>query len=67
MMLLPKLSESLAGRMEVLTLWPFSHGEMRGVRETFVDTLFSRKPVGWAGKTATVRREELLETVLAGG
>lgn len=23
-MLLPKLSESLAGRMEVLTLWPFS-------------------------------------------
>ena len=66
-MLLPKLSESLAGRMEVLTLWPFSHGEMRGVRETFVDTLFSRKPVGWAGKAATVRREELLEIVLAGG
>ncbi len=59
-MLLPRLSESLAGRMEVLTLWPFSHGELRGVRETFVDTLLSRKPVGWEGKTATVRREELL-------
>ena len=66
-MLLPKLSASLAGRMEVLTLWPFSQGEIHGVQETFVDTLFSQKPVGWAGKTATVRRDELLEIVLAGG
>src|SRR5271157_1252317 len=41
--LLPKLSESLAGRMEVLTLWPFSQGEIRGVTESFVDTLFSGK------------------------
>ena len=66
-MLLPKLSESLAGRMEVLTLWPFSQGEIHGVHESFVDTLFSQNPVGWTGKTATVRRDELLETVLAGG
>jgi predicted AAA+ superfamily ATPase len=66
-MLLPKLSESLAGRMEVLTLWPFSQGEIHGVRESFVDTLFSPKPVGWTGKTATVRRDEWLETALAGG
>ena len=66
-MLLPKLSESLAGRMEVLTLWPFSQGELSGVRENFVDTLFSPKPVGWTGKTAAVRRHELLETALAGG
>ena len=66
-MLLPKLSESLAGRMEVLTLWPFSQGEIHGVHESFVDTLFSQNPVGWTGKTATVWRDELLETVLAGG
>jgi predicted AAA+ superfamily ATPase len=65
--LLPKLSESLAGRMEVLTLWPFSQGEIHGVRESFVDTLFSQKPVGWTGKIATVPRDELLETALAGG
>lgn len=66
-MLLPKLSESLAGRMEVLTLWPFSQGEIHGVRENFVDTLFSRKSVAWPGKAVTIRREELLETVLTGG
>jgi predicted AAA+ superfamily ATPase len=66
-MLLPKLSASLAGRMEVLTLWPFSQGEIHGVRESFVDTLFSSKPVGWKEKTVALRRDELLETILAGG
>ena len=66
-MLLPKLSASLAGRMEVLPLWPFSQGEIHGAQESFVDTLFSQKSVGWTGKTATVPRDELLETALAGG
>jgi hypothetical protein len=66
-LLLPKLSESLAGRMEVVTLWPFSQGEIRGTEETFIDTMFSRHSVVWSGKTTPVRREELLETVLAGG
>lgn len=66
-MLLPKLSESLAGRMEVLTLWPFSQGEIRGVQENFVDTLFSRKPIAWSGKSATMQKEELLEMEVAGG
>src|SRR5256885_12435408 len=65
-MLLPKLAESLAGRMEVLTLWPFSQGEMAGVREGFVDALF-RKQLKWpAGKSIAFRRD-LFETVLAGG
>jgi predicted AAA+ superfamily ATPase len=40
-MLLPDLSESLAGRMEVLTLWPLSQGEIEGVKEGFVDAVFS--------------------------
>lgn len=40
-MLLPKVSESLAGRMEVLPLWPFSQGEIGAVQETFTDACFS--------------------------
>jgi predicted AAA+ superfamily ATPase len=40
---LPRASDSLAGRMEVLNLWPLSQGEVAGSKETFVDTLFSRK------------------------
>lgn len=38
---LPKLSESLAGRMEIHTLWPLSQGEIRGIKEAFVDFAFT--------------------------
>ena len=65
MMLLPKLSESLAGRMEVLTLWPFSQGEIHGTRETFIDKIFSNKP-NWPTLTP-VNRTNLFELMLAGG
>ena len=41
---LPKVADSLAGRMEVLTLWPFSQGELEGVKEDFVDALFAAAP-----------------------
>jgi predicted AAA+ superfamily ATPase len=37
---LPALSESLAGRMEIFTLRPFSRGEMIGHKEGFVDRVF---------------------------
>lgn len=40
-LVLPRLSESLVGRMEVLTLWPFSQGEIAGRRERFVDACFA--------------------------
>lgn len=44
-MLLPRLSESLAGRMEIFTLWPFSQGEFCGITEDFIDTVFSEEPL----------------------
>jgi predicted AAA+ superfamily ATPase len=66
-MLLPKLSESLAGRMEILTLWPFSQGEMNSVSEGFIDSLFSKQPVWPSGKSNGLGRDELIEKVLVGG
>jgi uncharacterized protein len=42
-LVLPKVSESLAGRMEVLTLWPFSQGEIAGRVEGFVDECFGTR------------------------
>ena len=39
-LLLPKVADSLAGRMEIFTLWPLSQGEMAGVNERFVHSLF---------------------------
>ncbi len=65
-MMLPRVAESLAGRIEVLTLWPLSQGEIEGAREGFVDALFS----GRAGELAPVEglaRDELVARVLAGG
>jgi hypothetical protein len=38
---LPRLSESLAGRMEVVPLFPFSAGELVGVSEMFIPRLFA--------------------------
>ena len=40
-LLLPRLADSLAGLMEILTLWPLSQGEIGGVREGFIDALFT--------------------------
>lgn len=40
-MTLPRLSESLAGRMEIIPLFPFSAGELAGVVEGFLPRLFA--------------------------
>lgn len=65
-LLLPKLSESLAGRMEILTLWPFSEGELRGVRERFIDQLFAEVDLS---KLCVLeeRRDKLLRRLVTGG
>jgi hypothetical protein len=39
-MMLPKLSESLAGRMEMITLWPLSQGELLERKEGFIEKVF---------------------------
>ncbi|HUT58236.1 MAG TPA: ATP-binding protein [Phycisphaerae bacterium] len=40
--MLPRVADCLAGRMEILTLWPLSQGELLGRREGFIDALFAR-------------------------
>lgn len=66
-MLLPKLSESLAGRMEILTLWPFSQGEMLGTEENFIDTLFSKGHANWSSQLPAKSRGDLFEIIAIGG
>lgn len=62
---LPRVSESLAGRMEVLRLWPLSQGELDGRREGFIDALFAATnlALGATGET----RADLIERALRGG
>ena len=62
---LPRVSESLAGRMEVLTLWPLSQGEMTGRRDGCIDALFARATpdLGATGES----RADVVERALRGG
>lgn len=66
-LLLPRVSESLAGRMEVLTLWPFSMGEREGRRETFLETIFDPRFSATAMSGDALGRRETFEAVLCGG
>lgn len=60
----PKLSDSLAGRMEILRLYPLAQCEIAGSRSVFLDALFSRDfklaEYGRLGKG-------LVERIIAGG
>ena len=62
---LPRVSESLAGRMEVLTLWPLSQGELAGRRDGCIDALFAAvKPdLDATGEP----RADVVERALRGG
>ena len=64
-LMLPQLADSLAGRMEILTLWPFSQGELAGVRENFIDRLFS--PDLPPGAPAAEERGSVISRILTGG
>lgn len=39
---LPRVSDALVGRMEVITLWPLSQGEIEGKKEDFISRVFHR-------------------------
>ena len=61
-LLLPQISESLAGRMELITLLPLSQGELHGQRERFLDGVFAESlPVLQPGDAI-----DLKDAVLAG-
>ena len=65
-LLLPRLSESLAGRMEIFTLWPLSQGEFIGSRERFIDSIFSEK--GPSSESASSdNKTTVIERAIRGG
>jgi uncharacterized protein len=64
-LMLPKLADSLAGRMEIATLWPLSQGELAGVREDFISAVFA--PEFSVRQYSPLPREELLSKMLLGG
>lgn len=63
--LLPSVSESLAGRIEILSLYPFSQGELIQRKEVFIDRLFSNKKFSINSYNQT--KKEIYKRVLNGG
>ena len=66
--LLPRLAESLAGRIEILSLQPLSQGELSAAKtepDNLVDVLFGGKLVHAAGRA--LDRVALCERLVAGG
>jgi predicted AAA+ superfamily ATPase len=64
-LLIPKLSESLAGRMEVQILCPLSRGELLNVKENFIDTMFTSP--GIPTIPHFISQTDLWENVCIGG
>lgn len=64
-MVVPTLSESLAGRMELHTLWPFSQGELAQRRGDFIDAVFKAKYK--PAETTPAAWPELVGLVIRGG
>ena len=64
-LLIPRLGDSLAGRMEIVDLMPLSQGEILGLAENFIDIIFSDQQL----KTPknSLSREDLFKKILIGG
>lgn len=60
----PRVAESLAGRMEIVPLWPFSQGEIDGSEEGFIDAAFGDALPVLLPSSSSVR---LIDRVLRGG
>lgn len=63
--MLPAAAESLAGRMEVLTLDPLSQAEIEGSPHSLIDALFN--PTPWTRRAVPTDRADLLRRLAAGG
>ncbi len=61
----PKISESLAGRVRRIELWPLAQTEIRGAGGNFVDSLFAGEPP--RPTDAPVGHEAFVELVARGG
>ncbi|MGQ0846826.1 MAG: ATP-binding protein [Sporichthyaceae bacterium] len=63
----PTISESLAGRVDIVTLWPFSQGELSGGSDGFVDRAFAAEANLTAHRGACPSRAEYFEALVVGG
>jgi len=68
----PQIADALPGRIDYLTLWPFSQGELSGHQSTFLEDAFAgraplvkRPPVGRAAYAELLARGCAITHILA--
>lgn len=66
-LMLPRISESLAGRVARVDLWPFSQGELRRRRDHFADRLFGSTQALRAVAPEPAPPASVLAALVAGG
>jgi uncharacterized protein len=64
-LLLPQLADSLAGRMDVLTLWPFSCDEIKENKTNYIDNIFSKSYS--SVNDPNLSHEEIIAFIVNGG
>jgi predicted AAA+ superfamily ATPase len=66
-LMLPKLADSLAGRMEILTLWPLSCSELHGQYSQRVSALLTGDFLSFSPAPTQIGDNEYLRNILMGG
>lgn len=61
---LPLVADSLAGRIEVIDLYPLSQGERRGFVDNLVDALFEGQP---PIVSSSIQKDDYMEMAVIGG
>ncbi len=64
-LVVPKLGDSMAGRMLLYELYPLSQGEILGIKEQFLENVFSENPSFKPSIPFT--KDELIKLIVRGG
>jgi hypothetical protein len=64
---LPLAAQSLTGRLHLLTVWPFSQGEIDGRREVFAEQLMEDPLTLVSTQRSQTPRAQYIDRVVAGG
>jgi predicted AAA+ superfamily ATPase len=66
-LMLPNVSETLAGRMEILRLWPLTQAEIEGRPGGLVESLLTGDLSSVAANVAPIDRNDLMDRIAVGG
>lgn len=65
-LLIPKLGDSLAGRMQILNMWPLSQGELIDHQESFLKDVFSDSMFAQITSVAQNKKDILMKLLIGG-